>query len=113
MDNNSAQMLGQMQGANQNLAALVTAFRTALPLSAYTGTFTMAAAATKTITDAHCKAASVIVLIDTNADAATLQGSAKRLYPAASLGSFLVSTASGANAVGTETYSYLIINSGS
>ena len=112
MDQTSVAMLGQAQGVNQNLGALVQAFKSAFPLSAYTGSFTMAAAATKTVTDAHCKAASLVVLIDTNAAAGTLQGSAKRLYVAAGNGSFVVSTASGAAAVGTETFSYLIVNTG-
>ena len=104
---------GQAQGINQNLAQLVGVIRGAFPLSASSGTFTMTAAATKTVTDARCKVGSLVVLIDANAAAGTLQGSAKRLYPAASLGSFLVSTASGAAAAGTEVFSYLIFNTGS
>ena len=113
MDQTSAAVLGQIQGLNQNVAQIATVLRTALPLSCYTGSFTMAAAATKTVTDAHCKAASVIVLVATNAAAGTLQGSAKSLYITPAAGSFVVSTASGGNAAGTELFSYLVINSGS
>ena len=113
MDQSSLAMLGHAQNLNQNIASLTNVLRTALPLSCYTGSFTMAAAATKTVTDAHCKAASVIVLVPTNAAVGTLQGSAKCLYPTPSAGSFLVSTASAAAAAGTELFLYLIINTGS
>ena len=113
MDHASSAMIAQATGVNQNLAQLAGYFKTAFPLSAYSGGFTMAAAATKTVTDAHVKTTSLIVLIDTNAAAGTLQGSAKRIYPTAGAGSFTVSTASGASAAGTEVFSYLVVNTGS
>ncbi len=103
---------GQAQGINQNLAGLVAVMRNAFPLSAFSGTFAMTAAATLTVADGNCQAASLIVLIDANAAAGTLQGSAKRLYATASKGSFAVATASGAAAAGTEKFAYLIINTG-
>jgi len=111
-DSNSAAMLGQAKGVNTNLSALIALFRGLFPLSAFSGTFTMPAAATKTVTDANCKASSKIVLQAFNAAAGTLEGSAKHLYPTAGAGSFTVATASGGNAAGTENYTYLIVNVG-
>lgn len=110
----SSQMLSQAIGLNKNMSALIATLRSLFPLSAFSGSFTMAAAATKTVTDANVKASSTILLIDTNAAAATLQGSAKRIYPSAiSAGtSFTVSTASGGNAAGAEAFLYLLINVG-
>ena len=112
MDQMSIAMLGHAQGINSNLGALVQSFKTVFPLSSYVGSFTMAAAATKTITDTHCKTTSTIVLLATNAAAGTLQGSAKHLYYTPSAGSFVVATASAGNAAGTETFAYLIVNTG-
>ena len=110
----SSQMLAQAVGFNKNLGALIATLRGLFPLNAFSGSFTMAAAATKTVADTNVKANSLIVLIDGNAAAATLQGSAKRLYASAKVAgaSFTVSTASGGNAAGTETFSYLIVNVG-
>ena len=105
-------MLGQAIGMNKNLSALTSVLRSLFPLSAFKGTFTMAAAATKTVTDANCKASSVVILQAANAAAGTLEGSSAHLYPAASNGSFLVSTSSGGNATGTEVFNYLLINVG-
>jgi hypothetical protein len=66
------------------------------------GTFTMAGAASKTVTDANVTASSIIVLQATNAAAGTLQGSAKALYISAKTAgtSFAVTTASGVAAAG-------------
>lgn len=74
------------------------------------GTFTLAAAATTTVTQPAVKANSIILWMPTDASAGTLQGSAKSLYvstitPGAS---FVVSTASGGSAAGTETFNYVI-----
>ena len=76
------------------------------------GSFTMAAAATKTVTDANVTSTSVILLVPTNAAAGTLQGSAKSLYVSTKTAgaSFAVATASGVAAAGTETFDYVIIN---
>jgi hypothetical protein len=108
----SIQMLAQATGVNGNLASLIAVMRSAFPLSAFKGTFTMAAAATKTVTDANCKTTSVVILQAANAAAGTLEGSAKHLYPTPAAGSFLVSTASTVAAAGTEIYNYLIVNVG-
>lgn len=111
-DQYQAQVLSQFQGANSNLSALVTAFKDAFPLSAAVGTFTMSATASKTVTDAKCKGASVVLITSTNAAAGTLQGSAKHLYVTPGNGSFTVTTASGASAAGGENFSYVIVNVG-
>ena len=98
----------KLQIGNQIAAQLLDLFTNLFPRS--TGTFTMAAAATKTITDASVTTASFIVLTPTNAAAGTLQGSAKCLYVTPGTGSFVVSTASAAAAAGTETFSFGIYN---
>lgn len=113
MDQNSIAMLGHAQGINSNLGALVQAFKTGFPLSAYIGTFTMAAAASKSVTDTHAKSTSMIMVMPTNAAAGTLMGSAKSLYITKAVGSFTVTTASGAAAAGTETFDYIIVNTAS
>ena len=99
------------QAITTNLALLVQVLKTTFVGQASAGSFTMDAAATKTVADANVKSNSIIVLVDKNASAATLQGSAKRLYPSAlSAGaSFTVATASTASAAGTEIFSYVII----
>ena len=99
-------MLGQVQGVNQNLAALVSAFKNAF-VGNVRGTFTMAAAASKIVTAANVTANSLIVLTPLNAAAGTLQGSAKCLYVTAASGSFTVATASGAAAAGTEQFGWI------
>lgn len=76
-----------------------------------TGTFTMPAAATLTVTNALINANAVVWLQATNAAAGTLQGSAKALYVSSvASGSFVVATASGGNAVGTEQFLYVAFN---
>ena len=104
-------MIGQAKGVNQNLGALVQAFTTAFPLHSSTGSFTMAVAATKTVTDATIKAGSIVLLMPTNAAAATLMGSAKSLYVSAKTpgASFTVATANAGNAVGTETFDFAVL----
>lgn len=76
------------------------------------GTFTMDAAATKTIADTDVRANSVIVLMPTNLAAGTLMGSVKSLAVTTRTAgtSFVVSTADGLAAAGTETFEYLILN---
>ncbi len=106
------QMLGFANGIANNLSAIAQNLATAFVGNAHGGTFTMSATASKTVTDASVKAASYIILIDTNAAAATLQGSAKRLYPTAANGSFTVATANATSAVGTETFLYLAVSIG-
>jgi hypothetical protein len=106
-----AQMLSKVDGVNKNLAAIVKAIAGAFIGNTATVSFTMGAAASKTVSSTVVQAGSAIVLIDTNAAAATLQGSAKRLYPSAIVPgvSFTVSTASG-DAAGTEDFLALVVN---
>lgn len=78
----------------------------------HTGTFTMTATATRVVNDVNVLTTSQIFLQSTNLAAGTLQGSAKALSPTSkSTGvSFTVSTANATSAVGTEVFSYLIVN---
>ena len=107
-------MIGQALGVNKNLAEIASILRTAFPLSAYQGTFTCSAAATTTVTDANVKATSTILLTPTNAAAATLQAGASHLYLSArtEATSFALATADSGSAAGTETFQYLIVNTG-
>ena len=104
----SADIASKLQIGNQISAQLVNLFTNLFPRS--TGTFTMAAAATKTVTDGNVTTSSLILLMPTNAAAGTLQGSAKCLYVTTAAGSFVVSTASGVAAVGSEAYAYCVFN---
>lgn len=76
------------------------------------GSFTMAAAATTTVANTDVQSGAIIQLVPSNAAAATLQGSTKYVYPSVVNGGtgFVVATASGGNAVGTETFSYIVWN---
>ena len=105
-----AQITAFLQAANLNLSALVKAVSNAFVGNASVGTFTMAAAASKTVTDANVLATSYVLPFALNAAAGTLQGSAKALYTTAAKGSFTAATASGASAAGTEQFAYLVLN---
>lgn len=104
----AADVASKLQIGNQILAQLVDIFSNLFPRSM--GTFTMAAAATKVITDGNVTTASKIVLSPTNAAAGTLQGSNECLYYTPASGSFTVATAAGTAAAGTETFDYLVFN---
>jgi len=80
--------------------------------SRITGTFTLAAAATTSVTQVAVQATSAIGLTPLNASAAMLMGSAKSLYLSVrSPGvGFTVATADGTNAVGTERFSFTVFN---
>lgn len=97
----------QLQGIVRQLSNWVLAFKGRPTF----GSFTLAAAATTTVPEPATQSNSFIQLTATNAAAATLQGSAKALYISAKVAgtSFTVATASAANAVGTETFSYTVI----
>ena len=96
----------QLQGIVQQLTQLVKAIKGRV----ISGTFTMPAAATLTITQPAVQSLSTITLVPTNASAGTLMGSAKALYISAKVAgtSFTVATANATNAAGTETFSYTI-----
>jgi hypothetical protein len=109
----SDSLLLHAQGLNQNLAALTAVMRDRFALSAAAGAITLAAASSTTVTNSLAKTASYILLFPTNAAAANLQAGAHALYVSSRLnGSFIVSTADAGSAVGTETFDYLIINTG-
>ena len=97
---------------NQQLGNLNKTISGIFPFSSVVGTFTLAAAATTTVSSVYVTANSIIIPFPTNAAAGTLQGSAKSLYVSAkSAGvSFTVATASAASAAGTETFSFLLLN---
>ena len=96
----------QLQAIVRQLTALVQAITGRV----VSGTFTMGAVSSLTITQPAVQSLSTITLIPTNASAGTLQGSAKSLYISAKVAgtSFTVSTSNGVAAVGTETFSYII-----
>ena len=77
-----------------------------------TGTFTLAASATNTIPNTSVTSTSVIMLMPTSADAATLMASAGSLYISAltSGASFAVTTANAGVPPGTCTFSYILVN---
>ena len=76
------------------------------------GSFTLDAAATKTVNNSAVMGSSIIIAFPTNAAAATLMNGIKSLYLSAKTAgvSFEVATANGTNAVGTEIFNYLIFN---
>ena len=77
-----------------------------------TGTFTWnGAAATTTVADTNVLSNSQVLLIPTNAAAATLMGSNECPYVSTrNVGaSFVLSTAAGTAAAGTETFFYILI----
>ena len=78
-------------------------------LGGFAGSFTMAAAATFTVANTNVSANSKIILMPTNAAAATLQKN-KPLYISAkgNATSFSVATADATVAAGTETFDYFI-----
>lgn len=99
---------------NQQLGQLINTLTTILPFSGSSGTVTLAAAASTTVSNSSVKASSRIDLTAANAAAGTLVGSAKSPYAASAdfvVGtSFTIKTASGGAAAGTEVFYYTIIN---
>jgi hypothetical protein len=106
----STDVVTALNGLNRLMSALIQV----LQGSFVVGTFTMAAAATTTVTNSGVKSGATIVLTPTNASAGTLVGSAKSPYvPTSGIvdsTSFTVYTASGGNAAGTETFSFYAKN---
>lgn len=98
-----------LQAANQNMSQLITTIQSIFPRTF--GTFTMTAAATTTVTQTAIQSTSYVVLIPTNSAAATLIGSAKSPYISAKTvgSSFVVSTANGVAAAGTEQFAYFLL----
>jgi hypothetical protein len=100
----------QMSSSNTLLQSLINTLSAIFPR--ITGSFTLAAAATTTVTQVAIKANSIVLWSPTNAAAGTLEGSPKKLYHSANAAgaSFTVATASGVAAAGTETFEYTVIN---
>ena len=98
-----------LKNSNQNFSQLLQLLGALFPRT--TGTFTLAAAATTTVTQPEVQSNSIIVPLPTNSAAATLMGSNKSLYVSAKTAgtSFTVATASGVAAAGTEQFQYYII----
>ncbi len=96
----------------QLIGKLIEALQTILPFGGSFGSVTLGAAATTTVTDANVKTNSFIGLMPTNAAAGTLVGSAKSPYISTRTAntSFVIATASGGAAAGTETFYYIIVN---
>jgi len=103
-------ILQASQAITTNIAALTQALKAAFVGQASAGTFTMAASATKTVTNPNVLASSFVLPFALNAAAATLMGSTKALYTVAGGGSFTAATASGGSAAGTEQFGYLVLN---
>lgn len=92
------------------IAALVSSFPQVSSIT--TGTFTCANATSTTVTQPLVAANSYIAFMPTNAAAGTLMAGANSLYTSARTAntSFVVSTAGGGSAAGTETFQYLLVN---
>jgi hypothetical protein len=95
---------------NQSVGRLIKAIEAIFPR--INGSFTLAAAATTTVTQPAVTATSKIFLVPTNASAGTLQAGLTHLYVSARTtgASFAVTTANAGAAAGTETFDYFIIN---
>ena len=95
----------QLQQVAQQLGRWVQAFQGRQLF----GSFTMTAASSQIISNYAVAANSVIMLIPTNAAAATLQAGASSLYATPTAGTgFTVNTANGGSAAGTETFQYVV-----
>lgn len=99
-------IVSKQQTGNQTLSQLLALFTNIFPRSI--GVFTMAAASSKVITDNKVTTTSFVSLTPTNAAAATLMAGTASLYVTLGNGSFTVATASGASAVGSETFGYSV-----
>jgi hypothetical protein len=107
-------MLAQANGLNANLGNIASILLNRFALSAFSGSFTMGAAATQVIADVNTKANSIIWLVANNASAASMMATAKNPYVSvkAANTSFTVATADGTAATGGQIFSYIILNVG-
>ncbi len=101
------------QGIVRNLGLLVTAMQNLAGnfTLAASGSFTLAATAANVVPQTAVQTGSIVTLTPTNAAAATLQSGVNAIYVSAkSAGvSFTVTSAVG-TPVGTELFSYVIVN---
>lgn len=103
-------IINQLSNSNANMVALTAALQAAFPQ--VIGSFTLAASASTTVAQTGIKANGFPIWIPTNASAAELEGSVKKLYLASinpGVG-FTLTTGSGTAAAGTETMSYILVN---
>jgi hypothetical protein len=93
--------------AISGLASALTAARVQVK-----GSFTLSAASSTTVAQSSVTANSAIQWTPLNAAAATLTGSSKSLYLSSKTAGtgFVVATGDGTNAVGTEVFSYVVLN---
>jgi hypothetical protein len=93
---------------NRSLAQINETLRSLVRLTS--GTFTCAAATSTTVTNTAVASSSVILLSPTNAAAGTLMAGANSLYISTKTAgtSFVVATAGGGSAGGSETFSYIM-----
>lgn len=107
-----AQLLTVMRNGNQLMSLLISTLQDLLPRTM--GSFTMAAATSKTVTEPAIKSDSKVFIFQTNAAGGTLQAGANALYHDAASNvagtSFTVKTSGGGAAAGTETFNYFVIN---
>lgn len=99
----------QFKLSNQNFSQFIQIIQSIFPRTF--GTFTFAAAATTTVTQPAVQANTVVFLVPANAAAATLVGSTRSPYVSSQTAgaSFVVSTASGVAAAGTEQFAYFLM----
>lgn len=103
--------VGYDRAVIQELLRKLEQFVNALPQHA-TGSFTADADSSTTVANASVQTTSTILLMPTNAAAATLQAGSSAFYVSARTSgvSFAVTTADAGNAAGTETFQYIVIN---
>lgn len=108
------QIIAKAAGSTGKLHWQFSTGPTLLVPTGYVGTFTLAAAASTTVSNTNVFETSVVTLSPSNVAAATLMASSKSLYTApadyVAATSFTVKTRDGTNAAGTETFGYVINN---
>lgn len=111
---NLSELISALKANGLNLSRALVNINTTLggAFKRYFGTFTLSAAAATTVTDTNVAANSYIGWTPTNAAAAGVEGSSKKLYISARTAgaSFQVTTGDGVAAAGTETFTYVIEN---
>ena len=99
------------RGVVAEIVRLMEEFVNALPQHSE-GTCTCDADSSTTVADTSVETGSTILLMPTNAAAATLMAGATSLYVSARTSgvSFAVTTANAGAAAGTETFQYIVVN---
>lgn len=105
---NLVDVVTKLGDGNRLLGLLLRAIESGSPVA--TGTVTLDADASTTVTNDAVVVSSFIALTPINAAAATLVGSAKSPYTIAADGSFTIATANAAAAAGTEVFNWALFN---